>query len=94
MDPNTPDNRTVTQHLSNLECALFSKVEPVTAETKIYAVQVVREKVWSFLGCDDEFFIIERIVRITGDCELSPLMHDRLTDLMSTLKAKAASLTD
>lgn len=99
MDPNTPphdtpDNRTVAQHLSNLECVLFSKVEPVNAETKIYAVKVVREKVGSFIGCDDEFKEIERIFRIMGDDQLSTPLHGRLTELVSILKTTAASLTD
>jgi len=81
------DNRTAAQHLSNLECALLSKAEPVNKETKLFAVRVVREKVGSLVGCDAEFSEIEAIVRIAGNDTA------RLTYLMDVLKATAASLT-
>ena len=102
MDPNTKsqsapapqdahDNRPVAQHLSNLECALFSEVESVNIQTKLFAVDVVRKKVWSFLGCDKEFSEMHTLLQKHA---LHPHTYPRLKSLMTDLKAKAASLTD
>lgn len=82
------DLRPVDKHLTNLECALCSELEPVNQETKLECIDIVKKNV-EIICCDELFDELRAIVR---DEPWGRAQSLKCQEIVSTLRAIANSL--
>ena len=71
VDPATARIRTPAENMRDLEAVLFSKVEPVSTDTKLYCAGIFKKRMVPAIGCEPEFARLLKALQERLDAELA-----------------------